>query len=83
MDLPILGRRKVIQGVVRNVLVVVPEPDFGVLPDLSQGPKDVPIQHTAAITPVEQLDEAILHRFARLDEAELATMRLGPLSLRD
>ena len=31
MDLPIFGRRKVIQGVVRNVLVVVAEPDFGVL----------------------------------------------------
>ena len=83
MDLPIFGRRKVIQGVVRDVLVVVPKPDIGVLPDLSQGAEDVHIQHTAAVTPVEPFDEAVLHWLAGLDEAELDTMCLGPLGQRD
>ena len=49
MDLPIFGRGKVIQGIVWDVLVVVSEPEFGVFPDLSQGPEGVHIQHAAAL----------------------------------
>lgn len=52
-------------------------------PDLSQGGEDVKIQNTVAVTPIEPLDEAVLHRFASLEEAGLDAMRLGPLSQRD
>jgi hypothetical protein len=51
MDLPIFGRGKVVQDIVWDVLVVVSEPEFGVFPDLSQGPEGVHIQHAAAVAP--------------------------------
>ena len=83
MDLPIFGRGKIVQGVVPDVLAVVPEPDLDVVSDLSQGSEDVHIQHAAAVTPVGPFDEAVLHWLAGLDEAELDNMRLGPLGQSD
>ena len=46
----------------RDVLVVVSEPEFSVFPDLSQGPEDVHIQHAAAVTSIEPFGEAVLDR---------------------
>lgn len=78
MDLPVFGRRKVVQGIVRDVLVVVPELGLGLLPDLSQISKVIDIQHAATVTPVEPLGEAVLHRLTGLDQAELDGVRLSP-----
>lgn len=49
MDLPIFGRRKVVQGIVRNILVVVPKPGLGALPNLRQGSEDVHIEYAGEV----------------------------------
>ena len=78
MDLPLFGRGKFVQYVVRDIPVVVPKQGLGVFSDLSQSSEDANIEHAAAVTPVERFDEAVMHRLARLDEAELDAVGLSP-----
>lgn len=50
-----------------------------VLPGFGQRPDDAESQHPAAGAALELLDETVLYRFARLDEAQTHALLLGPV----
>lgn len=76
---PLLDRGKVLQRVVRDLLVVVGGPAFSLLASRAQGPEYLQIQDALAVAAVRPFDAAVLHRPTRLDEYELDALRLGPL----
>lgn len=53
MDLPIFARCNVIQDVAGDVLVVGPEPAFGVFADLVQVPDELQVQHASSVAAIE------------------------------
>ncbi len=67
------------QAVVRDLLVVVGQPVFGLFADLAECAEDMHVQDTTPVAAVEAFYEAVLHRTARLDEVQGDALALGPL----
>lgn len=83
MDLPEFGRGEIVQGIVGNRLVVVTQPVLSAFADFRKRAEGVHVEDTPWVAAVESFDEAVLHRFAGLDEAELNAVLLNPISQGD
>src|SRR5258706_6349788 len=62
------------------LLVVLPQPHFGLFTHLVQSLKPVHVEHRLAVAAMESYNEAILHRLARFDELEHHSVLFGPFS---
>ena len=70
------------QRIVRSDLVVSLQPVVGDLLHVGERIEQVGCQHLFSICPIEPLDERVLVRLARLDEAQLDALGLAPLGAR-
>src|ERR1051326_3151603 len=66
-----------------SFFVVFFKPLFGLLPPFPQALKHKHIEHRFTVAAIESFNEAVLHRFAGLDELERHAMIFGPVSQRD
>jgi len=83
VELAVLDGCEPVEGVVRDLLVVVMQPALGVLPDFGQVAEHVEVEHAFAVAAVETFDEAVLHRSAGLDELEFNALGFRPLGQRN
>ncbi len=63
----------------RDLLVVVGKPVFGLFADLAQRAEEMHVQHAAPVAAVEAFDKTVLHRTPRFNEVQGDALTLGPL----
>ena len=71
------------QRLMWSFFVVLPQPLLGLLSDFIQALKHVHVEHRFTVAAIESFNEAVLHRFAWLDELKRHAMIFGPVSQRD
>jgi hypothetical protein len=73
-----LCRRQIRQRAMRSASVVVLPPRFKFFPRIFHREEQVGVEAFVSQSPVEALDEPVLHRFAGTDEVEFDPVFIGP-----